>query len=51
MIHSKWVMIMDFDRIEKLYGSVPIRNLDHVSYMYYLAFFIRGDSPLKEGKA
>ena len=44
-------MIMDYARIEKDYGSVPIRVLDHVTYMYYLAFFIVEGNSKKQGKA
>ena len=51
LINSKWLMIMDYARIEKDYGLVPIRILNHVTYMYYLAFFIVKDNPKKEGKA
>ena len=43
-------MIMDFARIEKEYGSLQLRILDHVTYMYYLAFFIDKDNPRKQGK-
>ena len=52
LINSKWVMIMDFARIEKEYGGIlPLRILDHVTFMYYLAFFIDKDNPRREGKA
>ena len=51
LINSKWLMILDYERIEKDYGSVPIRIVDHVTYMYYLAFFINKDNPRKQGKA
>ena len=51
LINSKWPMIMDYERIEKDYGSVPIRIVDHVTYMYYLAFFIVKDNPRKQGKS
>ena len=50
LINSKWLMIMDYARIEKDYGLVPIRILDHVTYMYYLAFFIDKDYSRKQGK-
>ena len=49
MINSKWLMIMDFARIEKEYGSLEIRVLDHVTYMYFLAFFIDKGNPKKKG--
>ena len=42
-------MIMDFARIEKEYGSLEIRVLDHVTYMYFLAFFIDKGNPRKIG--
>ena len=42
-------MIMDFARIEKEYGSLEIRILDHVTYMYFLAFFIDKGNPRKDG--
>ena len=42
-------MIMDFARIEKEYGSLEIRVLDHVTYMYFLAFFIDKGNPRKKG--
>ena len=42
-------MIMDFARIEKEYGSLEFRILDHVTYMYFLAFFIDKGNPRKEG--
>ena len=50
LIHSKWVMIMDFARIKKERGFLPLRILDHVTYMYFLAFFIDKDNPRKQGK-
>ena len=49
LINSKWVMIMDFARIKKEYGSLKIRVLDHVTYMYFLAFFIDKGNPRKIG--
>ena len=42
-------MIMDFARIEKEYGPLEIRVLDHVTYMYFLAFFIDKANPRKKG--
>ena len=50
LIHSKWVMIMDFARIKKERGFLPLRILDHVTYMYFLAFFLDKDNPRKQGK-
>ena len=43
-------MIMDFARIKKERGFLPLRILDHVTYMYFLAFFIDKDNPRKQGK-
>ena len=50
LINSKWVMVMDFERIKKERGFLPLRILDHVTYMYYLAFFIDKNNPRKQGK-
>ena len=51
LINSKWVMVMDFPRIEKEHGSLPIRIVDHVTFMYFLAFFIDKDNPRGQGKS
>ena len=51
LIHSKYLMIMDFAKSEMEKGPLPLRILDHATYMYYLAFFIDKNNPKKKGKA